>query len=270
MKKLTFAMLIAGALFAVAVGAQQAQQAVMFSMGGSAAVVAPPTGMSVWYSADCITYSSSVCSVPATGTAITAWADRSGNANNLTKATGTCTFNTAQINTQPAVTFASCGFSMASGIGTGTGTYTMFVVMKRSSTTGKGDFSSCSPSTQGCFKYHTGDTSKIEGVDSAGNAMIGLGTAAPDTSWHQLNTKVAAGTGVTFSLAFRLGRSADPIGSSTSNTGFSNPVKAIGYDAQNNNEFFAGQIAELILYNYGLTGTDITQAEAYLNTKYGL
>ena len=68
----------------------------------------PMTNLKLWFAADCITLSGAVCSTPSNGSTISAWSDQSGNANDASVASGTCTFNTSQINSKPAVTFSSC------------------------------------------------------------------------------------------------------------------------------------------------------------------
>lgn len=225
------------------------------------ASVQPPAGMNVWYSADCITYASSVCGTPTTGTAITAWADRSGNANNLTRTAGTCTFNSSQVNAKPAVTFAACGFSIGTGIGPGGGTWTIFSVLKDSAT-GTGYAAFLGGTTGTLLVYSGGSAQKQQSVDIQGVATF-TGTAAQTTTWHQGNLvfkNYASGN----SFAFRLDRAAD--GSGIPGTG----NNATSANTTVGNATPTYQLAELIYYNSALTSTQITQVETYLNNKYGL
>ncbi len=77
--------------------------------------VQPPAGMFLWLDGNCIT-NSSCTSQPSNGATITSWADKSGMANNASLSAGPCTFNTNQINGQPAVNFAACKGDLSVGI----------------------------------------------------------------------------------------------------------------------------------------------------------
>jgi hypothetical protein len=227
-------------------------------MPAQAALPSIPSGMNLWYSADCITYTSSVCGVPSTGSTISSWADRSGNANNLSLATGTCTLNTGQINGYPAVTFSSCQMNIGTAVGPGGGAWTIFAVEKLAAT---GNSSIIGCASGACPDYAI-TTNQLVFVASGGTLS---GTAAADTSWHQINVYFS-----NFSTAntyqFRRDRAAD--GSGT--PGFNAIAANTQVGANNNSFFFNGQLAELIYYNTNLTGTQITQVETYLNAKYNL
>ena len=226
----------------------------------------PVSGMKLWYSADCITFISSVCGTPTTGSTISAWADRSGNGNNATVLTSTCTFNTAQINSLPAITNnGSCGLSYP---GVGAGIATVFAVMRVSST-GNNTILGVSPTTAGAPIYGSGNSSKEQYfvVTNGGFSAVVNGTATQDTNWHQMNLWVnTAGVGTNIAT-MRLDRAAD------GTSGFPN----IAYTAANNRLMdtgngveLTGQIAELIYYNSQLSSPDITTNETYLNCRYGL
>lgn len=219
--------------------------------------VLPPSGMNVWYSADCITYTSSVCGVPANNSTVTSWADRSGNANNLTSTGGTSTFLTAQLNGKPAVTFSSSKFSLTAFIPRGN--RTLFAVFRSTSGSTEGDLIG---GATGAFAYGFGTTQLV--IVSACQTFGGAGTGSLGSTWHQAN--VAHNYSV--NLTFRLDRAADGVVSLASGSG--NDSTTVGYTSCNNSEFFAGQLTELINYPSVLSNAQITQVETYLNNKYGL
>jgi hypothetical protein len=246
-----------------------------------AAPTIPTSSLKLWISADCITLTAGVCSTPANNSTISTWSDRSGNVNDASVNTGTCTFHTSQINTQPAVTFASCGLTLTSGIAQTPGGctspndcyYIVFSVLKNTATGVKGAMTSCTSTDLGCFKFWTG-TTKQTGTDVADSAQILAGTASQDTSWHQQNVKADyfpnGGCNTFFTMALRLDRASDGSLSNNVCAGFTHSIGHIGYDSHNTNEFFGGQLAEQIIYNNNLGSTDFTSVETYLHGKYGL
>lgn len=223
----------------------------------------PPSN--VWFSQDCITFVSSVCGTLSDGTNLSTWADRSGNANTATVATGTATFHTAQINGQGAVTCTSCGFTWANGVD-GPSQYTIFAVYKTTVSGVAYALTGCSVSTTGCFGYSTGAT-KQNRIDISDVAQVALGNAAQNTSWHQTNLQYSSVSPNNY--VFRIDRTADGngvVGNSTSN-----PVKGMLYVPHDGGGFLNGQLAELIFYAGNvLSNTQRTQVENYLNAKYGL
>jgi hypothetical protein len=215
------------------------------------------------WEADCITFTSSVCGVPADGTSITAWADESGNANDLTKQAGTCTFHTNQVNTtHPAVTFTTaCYFTTAATINL-FGGKTLFVVIKLASNSGAYIFSGASAS----FSYWAGETqggtARQQGADRTANTLLGYGTATADTNWHQMNVVQASGS---VQPTFRRDRATD-----TRLGGSANVIVVGNNNVGRTTQSIDGQIAALIVYDRDLTAGEITTVETYLNSKYGL
>lgn len=224
-------------------------------------------GMSVWLSADCITYTSSVCGTPANGSTLTTWADHSGNANNVTINAGTCTFNTAQVNSLPAVTFASCRGSLGTVI-TATNGHTAFVVMSRTTSTAGFVWGSASA---GGFAYFAASTATAQGIDRQNTANVGAAmTHLTSGVWTQQNGFVSNAAGG-FAIGFRTASATDTTSSSTSSSITTNGPSGIGADLQGTPaSFFSGQIAEIIYYNQTLTLTQIQQNEAYFRAKYGI
>lgn len=226
------------------------------------------TGMFLWLSADCITLSdASTCATPANGTALTAWMDRSGNGGGVVKSGGTCTFNTAQQNGQPAVTFASsCNFYYSVPYSWG-GAWTVFAVFKR--TSGGGPlFTTIHSGGSGMPYYWYGKGGAGQGVDAQGNSTLGNGTATADTSWHQINVNCDSFG----NPAFRIAQATDVTISGASCNSFTGGSIGASYATIGTfgSEVLSMQLAELIVYSRKLSSTEITDTETYLNAKYAL
>lgn len=218
------------------------------------------------YEADCIT--SGPCAAPADGTNITAWADQSGNANTGTVSSGTCTLHTGQINGKQTVTFTGNCHIDFSNVAIATGA-TMFVTLKLSATGSPNELVTGSRFSLGYVFGKEPNTSTQREQAAYGDdyfTPVFLGTAGPDTSYHQMN--VAYGSGGTTEL--RLDCGVD--GTLPSAAGFSNYTNGLGRDKPNGgNAFpFTGQLAFLAIYDRKLTSTEIGQVESYLYSKYGV
>jgi hypothetical protein len=122
--------------------------------------------------------------------------------------------------------------------------------------------------TLGGFYYTSGTGSKLQGVDKAQSSSLGTGTAALDTSFHQMNVSC---DGMAISNpVFRLGGAADTTVSG-SGCGISTST-TLAYLGSNrgNSELLTGDIAELIVYKRVLSAAEKLLVEAYLNAKYAL
>lgn len=237
-----------------------------FNTPVAASSAIPYNGMFVWFSADCITVTDAgTCSTPSNGTSLSLWQDRSGGWHGAQRSGGTCTFNTSQINSQPAVNFGgTCGF-LFNGNHYWAGALTIFVVYKLASTgSGYGLLSG----QGGAVEYDT-DGTKEQRLATANGVSLGTGTAAQSTSWHQINVTCDAST----NPAFRIDRGADTTISGASCFAFSTsqlPMYSLGYIVASGCCNLNGQIAEVIYYDRKLSSTEITNVESYLHTKYGL
>ena len=255
----------------LALGSGYQQQSVPVGTGAIASNAPPPTpvsGMTVWYSADCITFVSSVCGTPSNGTTNFTWADRSGNANNATYTSGTCTFNTNQVNGQPAVTFSSCRMDF-SPIAATFG-HTMFAVIKTTSSSGTaGPYLIGATSSSGIS--WTGPS--VNGAQTVSNTGVGNPVVGNNFLrsgvWTQINATVSNSTPA--SSGMRMASATDTITTNTS-TVWGNPGPAcIGaFCNGTTSNFWPGQIAEIIYYNGDLTLLQIQQNEAYFRFKYGI
>ncbi len=214
-----------------------------------------------WWSADCYTNSSG-CTTPAPGTITTNWYDQSGTSNTAT-VHGTCTFAASQINGKPAVSFdgSTCYFTLPNTYLTSN--FTAFAVIVNASTAAKEQILGGSLEY---WAYWTCNSSKEQGADLQNNMQVGTGTAACDTSWHQMNTVLVQNS----TYAFRLGGASD--GSGTWSTALSNidSPTTIGIDPVSSDTFMNGKIAELFYFDAAVGSTDVQKLECYLKGKYGI
>lgn len=230
--------------------------------------VAPVSGMTLWFAADCITFTSSVCGVPSNGTSISAWADESGNANNWSKTSGTCTFNTNQINTTlPAVTFASCYGNFVSAV-TATSGHTVFIVYKTTSNSAGYILGSAA---LGGYAYEPAGLTGAQIVDRQNVINVGNATNhATSGTWMQQNAAMQNATPA-FVMTFRQSSATDTTASSTSSNITVNGPSGMGADLFGTpSGLFNGQVAEILYYNALLNSTQIQQNEAYFRAKYGV
>lgn len=233
----------------------------------TSAPTSPVSGMNVWYSADCITFVSSVCGTPSSGSTISSWADRSGNANNLTVAQGTATFNTNQVGGQPAVTLASSfEGNMASAVASANG-HTAFIVFSTTNNTKQFAFGSAVSG----FGYFVATTTSAQGVDRQNSSNVGVATDTATSGVFIQQNVVVTNAASSFAINFRTSSAIDTTTTSTSSSITVNGPSTVGYDPIGTpSAFFVGKIAELIMYNQTLTLTQIQQNEAYFRGKYGI
>jgi hypothetical protein len=237
--------------------------------------------MTFWFSADCITYTSSVCGVPSTGTGLTGWADRSGNANNLTPKYSTCTFNTAEVNGLPAVAFSGCVLALGTVVPASSG-HTAFVVYETTALSGGNLIASDVGSyvggawTQCGYDYLMPGTYSTQTVNSQNCINIGNSTDnVTSGAWTQVNS-VMQNNSAGWIMNFRMHEAADPYTPGPTSYNMID-ITADGPWYIGGSWFwggpsgqFAGKVAEIIFYNQTLTLTQIQQVEAYLYSKYGV
>jgi len=219
-----------------------------------------------WFSADCITYTSSVCGTPSNGTSISSWADHSGNSNNLSKTSGTCTYTANQINGHPDVVFSSCILSLTNAIAAQCCHHLFAVIQLASTSTTVTLVGGTSHACEFTYDFPTsGGSYQLVNIQNASGGATGL--HSPDLNWHQVGFYYPnIGT-----AAPRIDRTSDtntnPGGNCTG------PITVIGEDPTPA-FVFSGNIAEIIYYqdnaNDPVSAANITVIETYLHTKYGL
>jgi hypothetical protein len=186
------------------------------------------------------------------------------------------TFNTGQINGQPAITLNG-SFKLSSeqsgnkAMTHFSGAVTMFAVVKASSNSANNPIIG---GGQSDWEWRI-STSKLQEVLQEQIASLGTSTTAANTSWHQLNFTCTVNSLISSSLnpIFRTDGASDATlsGAACNNIaqdvtkGFTNIGGAPAVAEQ-----FSGQIAEFIAYGRVLSSTEIAQVEAYFHAKYGL
>ena len=213
------------------------------------------SGLQLWLDASQLTGISD-------GSTFSTWTDESGNGNNAVLGLGSSpTYHISQVNGLPAVTFTNSLMNLSSSIAASSG-FTAFAVFQLAATSAKCTLLS---GGLGSFGYwFSGGGGKMQGADATNQVQLGTGTAAPDTNWHQSNV---AFTNNSSTLGFRLDGASDAtLGATSHNITTANSAFAI--NAYGVSEDFAGQVAEFIFFDRVLSGTEISQVEAYLDTKY--
>lgn len=253
--------------------------------GGASSPIPTPT---VWYSADCITYSSGSCSYPSNGSTVSTWDDRSGHSNNLGlnahNTAGGCVEETNALNSLPVVQVAivsNCFFNFTSDPSVTSNTYWYaFAVIEPNTASSGTDYS-----LMGCyeannaFQYYTAN---VQGVEEQGTAVIGNGSTTLSTSSFQEIDEEYSNLSAGDSLTFNYNGSSDGPSSFTAKniatcaSGGGTTVFLVAAPGAGGFIFsqqFVGYIAEFILYtgtSAPLTSTQVTTVQNYLTTKYGL
>lgn len=215
--------------------------------------MASPTDVAnlfAWYEADSLGVSAGLTN----GAAVATWADQSGNRYDVTQATGANQpiFNTNQINGLPALTFNGTTQFLGATIPNTNQPLTVFAFYKTATISGGGYYFG-----GGGGNIRLGRSS-ADSFLYAGFSLFGT-DSLNTTNWFETTTVVNGA-----SSSFRTnGAAAGSGNASTNNLG---TTLDVGWDG--GNQFWTGQIAELIVYNAALGITDIQTVEGYLNTKY--
>jgi hypothetical protein len=139
---------------------------------------------------------------------------------------------------------------------------TIFAVYKPSSFAAAATFISGGANS---LQFRTETTGKA-GLVKTNVAAIGAATTAMSTgTWYQINATYDDATGA---YAFRQASAAN--GSGTNAQTITAADTAVGYNAATAAEDLAGDLAELIIYNRVLSGTEIGNVEAYLTATWGV
>lgn len=211
------------------------------------------------------------CSVPSNGSTVSVWMDRSGNGHHALSSRSAATFNTNQINSNPAITLSGSELDIGGYLSiSATNEHTIFVVWKLTS-----GFSNIQAIVGGPVEYWSNCNPNPPGAlqgfaeDSSGTKCGTYGTAIADTSWHQVNGFFSGPlSGLGPSSGYRLDRATDTL-IVNSYTGMNlSPPSMIGYSSSGNS--WHGQVAEILYYNTVVSAGTITANETYLHNKYGL
>ena len=230
------------------------------------------SGLSLWLKAD--------AGVTLSGSNVTAWADQSGNGNNASANSGQePTFVSSFSNGKPAIEFdglaqimqiadansldflATSSFIVIKYLGQGTGNN---IVYFKNSNAGDPE----GQAMYGLVAYNgDGYASFSLNVDVGGwsdyTTQIDISNGVPKIlSMTYDDTDQNVYSNGSFSDTFSIG------GDIATSTGL---FQIGGYNQSfNSEEYFYGRIAEVIMYNRAVTGTERQQVETYLNTKYAI
>lgn len=241
-------------------------------VGGGAAPFSPTdlSGLSLWLKAD--------AGVTLSGANVTAWADQSGNGNNASANSGEePTFISSFSNSKPAIEFngttqiiqiadansldflTTSSFIVLKYIGQGTGNN---IVYFKNANAGSPE----DPAMYGLVGAN-GDNLVSFSVNVGGwsdyETSIFITNAVP-----KILSMTLDGTNQNVYSNGSLSNNFSIVGNIATSTG---TLQIGGYNQSfNASEYFYGQIAEVIMYNRAVTGTERQQVEAYLNTKYAI
>jgi hypothetical protein len=180
----------------------------------------------------------------------------------------------AQLNSLPTITLVGGEKYILSASGSQIGPIlhkiTVFVVANPSNLTGGSGFGNdiLSGNATNALEIRVDNTGKFL-LAQQNSALIGTSTTAVATvgSWSQFNATYDDSSGA---FAFRSNRTAN--GSGTNALAISQPAVALLYWGGPTAVTldWLGSIAEIIVYNRVLTGTEITNVENYLHTRWGV
>lgn len=229
---------------------------------GAAVTTPPVTGYYLWFDASdaaSFTYSS--------GTVVSQWNDKSGNTRHLTQ--GTVLNQPTRSGTQnglPTVVFDGSNDALSnSSIAGNSSGFTLFIAGKMGS--GTSAYGRILSSSAGGTDYTSSAIvvhRQAGGSVLAGerNAVIRSSSTMSMDAWHAITVN----NDMTTSRMYIDGVIGSTAGADT--VALVSSVIALGR-ATNGGDFFAGEIAEVLLYLSFLNTTDRQSVEAYLKTKWG-
>ena len=186
----------------------------------------------------------------ANGDMVNTWMDTSGLGNNATRVNGTPTYQTAELNGRPVVRFPSDGLSWFNFTAQRTDVRTVFMVAKETTT---GQHFLLGDSVNYHFHRAVGPTFYLwDGANSSANIRSGT---------TRMNGAVINGTNTALGTGWNL-IDVVTVGNVT--------VSSVSQDRNNccGGRSWAGDIAEILIYNVALSATEVQQVENYLNYKW--
>lgn len=233
----------------------------------------PATGLKLWLKAD--------TGVTLSGPSVTAWADQSGLGNNYAQATGgkQPTVTSSAINGLPAVTFDGATQFLTSSFQIG-GAKTVVIVRKLVSTPGAATFGEAytlkdasNNFSEALFMNSGGYQPYSLLHNFTGTTAVGDATAL-DTAWHVGIDTYNNGTNtLPASYTLTLDSASQTVAASSAFGRASTDLPSLGARATSANAgsaFAAIQIAEVLVYDHVLSGSDMTAVESYLFGRYGI
>jgi prepilin-type N-terminal cleavage/methylation domain-containing protein len=213
------------------------------------------------------------------GETITIWNDVNPQSSIRSNFTGTLpTYNTDGINSVPALVFSSNDITSGNFPNIGTGTITLFAVVKLPATLAAQTIISKTDDTNANFEFRTTATAAsgwefCDGIDcytSTSASPVANGSYVVSIVYHD-NNNAALPTDTTSGITFL--QNGDGVGFAATTGGVlsSNTTSiAVGNSSGATNNFFGGLIGEIIVYDRGLKQEERQSVEDYLGKKWGI
>jgi hypothetical protein len=214
-------------------------------------------GLKGWWKADSLALSD--------GAAVSSWSDSSGFGNTMTIAYGAPIIKTNIIAGKQVVRFSGANQAMQHAGQIITGPYTVFAVSAAANNTQTGAiFNSGTSGPQTNLIDAVGDAvwrtrSNVGAVADAievGGMAVGVWNSFTG-DWDGSNIHLYRNGLLKATTAI-------------ASEGYGHGSDFIGFDGTQAGSFFAGDVAEVLIYNTALSTTDRQKVEAYLKAKYGL
>lgn len=238
----------------------------------------PPSGCRLWVKSDQITGLSD-------GEPVTTWEDQSGNSNDLIGGDGTSpTYQTNEINSLPAIRFDGTDDflekSSPTGLDGGTG-LTIIIAVKQSASSDDTYLAKWDYQTQGSWAWQTksGDAQNMTCyiasslTDAGGNNQVSTGASLTNT-WFVLSMVYdgSQGTNTDRVKFYKNGTITSLSTSGTLSTSLTSCTATlkVGKFGGTLPRVYAGDFAEIFIFDSALGTTDRESVEDYLLAKYGL
>ncbi len=220
------------------------------------------TGLVAWLRADDI--------AGVDGDAVASWTDGSGSANTPVQATPAAqpTYKTNVINGHSAVRFdGGDRLAMPTESNFDLTTPTIFVVFKRTSGTSGTILGKATTSTTGAGRRKMQVSLTNTGINyTSGGDTAAVGVSADLTGWNLFGVATVSDSNHTLYDNGTQSTNLNALSDTTTN----NATMEIGANFGNGAEAFIGDIAEIIIYNVPIAGSEVVGLQNYLATRYAL
>lgn len=197
-----------------------------------------------------------------TGAAITTWPDLSVNGYTATAGTASPTWITGALGGQPVARFNGTSQYLTANANSGDPAQTVVAVISTAGT--------------GSRTIRGGDGSaalqvRIESTNNVGMVAQTVANIASGTTPITLATPaLAVASYNTSGGAWSIYVNGAAAGSGTNVQGVTTRLTSIGRNGANNGEYYSGDIAELIVWNRVLNGTELATVNTYVTGRYGI
>jgi len=236
--------------------------------GGSAATSPPTTGLKAWFKGD--------AGVTQGGGTVSAWADQSGNGNDVTQGTGANqpAFTASAINGIPGIAYSANAQILTRATSPLSVGSARTVVGVAKPAAGSGSFNP--GGTVAHFKTTSGHdwTGYLAVVGAStygwGNNVVSDSLTSPPTILNtpcvvEISTTVGQLPTFVINAVAYTAAGGNVVTTDDGTNGFQ-----IGNVAQASSQFFAGSICEVLVYDHILSAGDLTTLRQYLQAKYAI